>query len=148
MGYINEMTLRFRAIKENESFVRMSVAGFVASINPTVEEIGDIKTALSEAITNSIVHAYPNGVGDVIVNVKINDNIVYITVTDYGIGIADINKAKQPFYTSKPNSERSGMGFTVMEGFMDEVEVVSTLGKGVVVSMSKKIGVVNMAMGG
>lgn len=148
MGYINEMTLRFRAIKENESFVRMSVAGFVASINPTVEEIGDIKTALSEAITNSIVHAYPNGVGDVIVNVKINDNIVYITVTDYGIGIADINKAKQPFYTSKPNSERSGMGFTVMEGFMDEVEVVSTLGKGVVVSMSKEIGVVNMAMGG
>ena len=142
------MTLRFRAIKENESFVRMSVAGFVASINPTVEEIGDIKTALSEAITNSIVHAYPNGVGDVIVNVKINDNIVYITVTDYGIGIADINKAKQPFYTSKPNSERSGMGFTVMEGFMDEVEVVSTLGKGVVVSMSKEIGVVNMAMGG
>lgn len=148
MGYINEMTLRFKAIKENESFVRMSVAGFIASINPTVEEIGDIKTALSEAITNSIVHAYPNGVGDVIVNVKINDNTVYITVTDYGIGIADINRAKQPFYTSKPNSERSGMGFTVMEGFMDEVEVVSTLGKGVVVSMSKKIGVVNMAMGG
>ncbi len=142
------MTLRFKAIKENESFVRMSVAGFIASINPTVEEIGDIKTALSEAITNSIVHAYPNGVGDVIVNVKINDNTVYITVTDYGIGIADINRAKQPFYTSKPNSERSGMGFTVMEGFMDEVEVVSTLGKGVVVSMSKKIGVVNMAMGG
>lgn len=148
MGYYNEMTLRFCAIKENESFVRMSVASFVATINPTVEEIGDIKTALSEAVTNAIVHAYPNKAGDVIVNVKIRENDIYITVTDYGVGIEDINKAKQPFYTSKPNTERSGMGFTVMEGFMDDVEVVSTPGKGVVVSMIKKIGVVNMVVGG
>lgn len=148
MSYSNEMTLRFRAIKENESFVRMSVASFVAIINPTIEELGDIKTALSEAVTNSIVHAYPNTIGDVIVSVKIKDSSVYITITDYGIGIDDIAKAKQPFYTSKPNSERSGMGFTVMEGFMDEVDVVSSAGKGVVVSMSKKIGVVNMAVGG
>lgn len=148
MGYNNEMTLRFRALKENESFVRMSVASFVAIINPTMEEIGDIKTALSEAITNSIVHAYPDSVGDVIVNVKLSDSEIYITVTDYGIGIKDINKAKQPFYTSKPNSERSGMGFTVMEGFMDNVEVVSSDGKGVVVSMTKKLNIMNMAIGG
>lgn len=148
MGYSNEMTLRFRAIKENESFVRMSVASFVAILNPTMEEIGDIKTALSEAVTNSIVHAYPNSTGDVIVNVKLSDSEIYITVTDYGIGIKDINKAKQPFYTSKPNTERSGMGFTVMEGFMDTVEVVSSVGKGVIVSMSKKLNVVNMVVGG
>lgn len=148
MGYSNEMTLRFKAIKENESFARMSVASFVATLNPTIEEIGDIKTALSEAVTNSIVHAYPNGTGDVIVNVKMTDNEIYITVTDYGIGIQDINKAKQPFYTSKPNSERSGMGFTVMEGFMDSVDVVSNVGKGVIVSMSKKLNVVNMVVGG
>ncbi len=148
MGYSNEMTLRFKAIKENESFARMSVASFVAVINPTMEEIGDIKTALSEAITNSIVHAYPDTVGDVIINVKLSNNEIYITVTDYGIGIQDINKAKQPFYTSKPNSERSGMGFTVMEGFMDSVDVVSSVGKGVIVSMSKKLNVVNMVVGG
>lgn len=148
MGYSNEMTLRFKAIKENESFARMSVASFVAVVNPTMEEIGDIKTALSEAITNSIVHAYPDTVGDVIINVKLCNNEIYITVTDYGIGIQDINKAKQPFYTSKPNSERSGMGFTVMEGFMDSVDVVSSVGKGVIVSMSKKLNVVNMVVGG
>lgn len=148
MSYNNEMTLRFSAIKENESFARLSVASFVSNINPTIEEIGDIKTALSEAITNSIVHAYPKNTGDVIVNVKISDNDVYITVTDYGIGIEDIDQAKQPFYTSKPETERSGMGFTVMEGFMDSVQVISSPNKGVIVSMYKKVGVMNMVVGG
>lgn len=148
MSYNNEMTLRFSAIKENESFARLSVASFVSNINPTIEEIGDIKTALSEAITNSIVHAYPKTKGDVIVSVKISDNDIYITVTDYGIGIEDIEKAKQPFYTSKPETERSGMGFTVMEGFMDSVQVISSPNKGVIVSMHKKVGVMNMVVGG
>lgn len=149
MDYFNEMTLRFKAIKENESFVRLSVASFCATVNPTVEELGDVKTALSEAVTNSIVHAYPNGrVGDVVVNVKLNKEEIYITVSDFGVGIDDIDKARQPFFTSKPNSERSGMGFTVMEGFMDSVVVLSQANKGVVLTMTKKLGELELAIGG
>ena len=149
MEYNTEMTLRFKAIKENESFVRLSVASFCATVNPTIEEIGDIKTAVSEAITNSIVHAYPKGqAGDVVVNVKLNKNEVYITVSDFGVGIGDIEKARQPFFTSKPNTERSGMGFTVMEGFMDSVVVSSQLNKGVVLTMTKKLGEIQLAIGG
>lgn len=148
MEIFNEMTLRFKAIKENESFVRLSVASFCATVNPTIEEIGDIKTAISEAITNSIVHAYPNSEGDVVVNVKLNSKEVYITVSDFGVGIEDIEKAKQPFYTSKPQTERSGMGFTVMEGFMDKVTILSQPNKGVVLTMYKKLGELDLAVGG
>ncbi len=142
------MSVRFKALSENESFARICVAGFCASINPTIDEINDIKTAVSEAVTNCIVHAYPNSVGDVVIDVKLTEKDVYISITDFGIGIDDISKAKQPFYTSKPNDERSGMGFTVMEGFMDCLEVTSKPNKGVVVTMRKKVGECSVAIGG
>ena len=144
----NEMKVKFKAIKENESFARTCVASFIANYNPTIEELGDIKTAVSEAVTNSIVHAYPNTTGDVEIFVSISGSDIYITVTDFGIGIDDIELAKQPFYTSKPDMERSGMGFTVMEGFMDNLTVKSNRNEGVKVTMTKKLGDYSIAVGG
>ena len=145
----NEMRVKFTAIKENESFARLCVASFCASLNPTIEEMGDIKTAVSEAVTNSIVHAYPDKTGEVEICVKIVDNCdLYITVIDFGIGIEDVERAKQPFYTSKPNMERSGMGFTVMEGFMDSLTVESRKNEGVKIIMTKKLGDYGIAVGG
>lgn len=144
----NEMKVKFTAIKENESFARTCVASFIANYNPTIEELGDIKTAISEAVTNSIVHAYPNSVGEVEIYASVNDNDIYITVTDFGIGIDNIEQAKQPFFTSKPDMERSGMGFTVMEGFMDSLAVESAKNNGVKVIMTKKLGDYSIAVGG
>ena len=144
----NEMNVKFKAIKENESFARTCVASFIANYNPTVEQLGDIKTAVSEAVTNSIVHAYPNKEGDVQIYVSVSDNDIYITVTDFGVGIENVEQAKQPFYTSKPEMERSGMGFTVMEGFMDNLTVESKKGNGVKITMTKKLGDYSIAVGG
>ena len=144
----NEMRVSFLAIRENEGFARMCVASFIAHANPTLEEIGDIKTAISEAVTNSIVHAYPNTPGSVEIFVKVIKDEVYITVTDFGVGIENIEQAKQPFFTSKPDTERSGMGFTVMEGFMDSLSVESVQNKGVKVTMTKKLGDYSIAVGG
>lgn len=145
----NEMKVRFKAIKENESFARLCVAGFCAIYNPTIDELGDVKTAVSEAVTNSIVHAYPNIIGDIEIVVKVeNDCNLSITITDFGIGIDNIEQAKQPFFTSKPDMERSGMGFTVMEGFMDNLIVESNKNEGVKITMTKKIGDYSMAVGG
>lgn len=144
----NEMTLRFKAVRENESFARLCVIGFIAGYNPTMEEIGDIKTSISEAVTNSIVHAYPYAAGDVEINVKISNKEVYIMVRDFGIGIENIEQAKQPFFTSKPDMERSGMGFTVMEGFMDNLTIESEKNKGVIITMTKKLGDYSIAVGG
>ena len=144
----NEMRVRFTAIKENESFARTCVASFIANYNPTIEELGDIKTAVSEAVTNCIVHAYPLETGEVEIFTSIDNNNIYITVTDFGIGIDNIEQAKQPFFTSKPDMERSGMGFTVMEGFMDSLAVKSEKGKGVKVIMTKKLGDYSIAVGG
>ena len=149
MNCVNEMNVKFLAISENESFARVCVASFCSILNPTLDELGDIKTAVSEAVTNSIVHAYPGKLGYVEIGMKIyNNNEVYISISDDGIGIKDINKAREPFYTSKPSKDRSGMGFTVMEGFMDSVEIYSKEGKGVQVVMKKLIGEVEMAIGG
>ena len=148
MNYTNEMTLKFKSLSENESFARACVASFCLPLNPTLEEITDIKTAVSEAVTNCVVHAYPIEAGDVVINVKLIDSSIYITVKDFGIGIENIEQAKEPFYTSKPNSERSGMGFTVMESFMDNVVVTSTLGTGTTVVLSKTISEVTSAVGG
>ena len=134
----NELTLKVKAVTENESFVRLAVASFCALNNPSVEDLGDIKTAISEAFTNCCVHAYPNKKGDVEIYVRLNPDEIYITVTDFGIGIENVELAKQPFYTSKPNSERSGMGFTVMEGFMDSLDVKSLPNQGVKITMIKK----------
>lgn len=148
MIYNNEMTLTIKSLSENESFARSCVASFCLPLSPSLEEINDIKTSVSEAVTNCVVHAYPNKVGDIILNVKIVNNAIYITIKDFGIGIENINIAKEPFYTSKPEAERSGMGFTVMESFMDSVEVVSAPGIGTTIILQKKVGEVASAVGG
>ncbi|MDE7463526.1 MAG: anti-sigma F factor [Clostridiales bacterium] len=137
----NEMTLTFSALSENESFARNAVAAFCAVLDPTVDQINDIKTAVSEAVTNVIVHAYAEASEDNIVTVKtsIDGGTVHIVVSDNGIGIDDIEHAMQPFYTTKPEQERSGMGFTVMESFTDELTVKHNEPCGTVVSMTKTI---------
>lgn len=140
MKVINEMTVNFKALSINESFARSLVAAFCVQANPTLDEITDIKTAVSEAVTNSVVHAYPDGDGNIQINVKLYDNGALITVLDSGIGITNIEKAKQPFYTTKPNEERSGMGFTVMETFMNDVKVTRNAKKGIKVQMLKIFG--------
>lgn len=140
MKILNEMKVTFKAMSENESFARLCVAGFCAYINPSIDEINDMKTAVSEAVTNCVVHAYPNVTNGIIeMSITIYENEVYITITDFGVGISDVNKARQPFYTTKTDSERSGMGFTVMEGFMDKVIVESKLGKGTSVTLLKQL---------
>lgn len=148
MTYSNEMTLKFKSYSENEAFARACVASFCLPLNPTMEEITDIKTAVSEAVTNCVVHAYPGVVGDVEINVKLVENNIYISVSDSGVGISNVKLAREPFYTSKPDSERSGMGFTVMESFMDEVEVKSSPETGTTVFLTKTISEVSSAVGG
>ena len=148
MSYKNKMKLRFLAVSENESFARVCVASFCSSLNPTLDQITDIKTAVSEAVTNSVVHAYPGTKGDIEIVAEICDNNIYITVTDYGVGIPDIEKAREPFFTTNPTKERSGMGFTVMEGFMDKVIVESNGKKGTSVTLIKRLGDVEIAIGG
>lgn len=139
MAYINEMSLKFKSLSENESFARLTVANFCASKFKNLEDISDIKTAVSEAVTNAVVHGYANNVGDIELNCVLTDEKVTIVITDYGVGIEDINTAKKPFFTTKPDMERSGMGFTVMEGFMDEMNVQSELNKGTKVTLVKLI---------
>lgn len=135
----NEIKIEFISKSNNEAFARISVAAFVAQLDPTIEEISDIKTAVSEAVTNSIVHGYEDDIGIVTLICKIHNNDVYIEVSDNGKGIEDIDIAKQPLYTTKPDLERSGMGFTIMESFMDELNVESILGLGTKVTMKKTI---------
>ncbi len=135
----NEIKIEFISKSNNEAFARISVAAFVAQLDPTIEEISDIKTAVSEAVTNSIVHGYEDKLGIVTLICKLHNNDVYIEVSDKGKGIENIEMAKQPLYTTKPNLERSGMGFTIMESFMDELSVESILGLGTKVTMRKTI---------
>lgn len=135
----NKMNLRFSAISENESFARLAVASFCSNTNLTVEDIADIKTAVSEGVTNSIVHGYNGEDGEVEINVVIEEKEIHIEIIDFGVGIENIEQAQKPFYTSKPESERSGMGFTVMEGFMDKMMVESSLGEGTKVTLIKNI---------
>lgn len=137
----NEMKLSFDARSVNEGFARIAVAAFVTELNPTLDEVADIKTAVSEAVTNAIIHGYDDPEEKVEVLCRMEGNCVEVAVTDTGKGIADVAKAMEPFYTTKPELERSGMGFAFMEAFMDEVRVVSELGKGTSVWMRKKIGV-------
>lgn len=140
MKIINEMTITFKAISINEAFSRSLVAAFCVQVNPTLDEITDIKTAVSEAVTNSVVHAYPKGNGNVTINVKLYENSALITISDTGVGITNMEKAREPFFTTKPDEERSGMGFTVMETFMDEVELSKNGSHGVKIQMLKKFG--------
>ena len=137
--YDNEMKLEFLSKSTNEAFARITVAAFAAQLDPTIEELADIKTAVSEAVTNSIIHGYENMEGIIKIKGRIIKNEVFIEVSDNGKGIENIEMAKQPLYTTKPNLERSGMGFTIMESFMDEVEIDSVLGLGTKVIMRKKI---------
>ena len=136
----NEMTLTVRAVGENESFSRSVVAAFAVRLNPTLDEVNDIKTAVSEAVTNCVVHAYEGkGDGFITITCGIQKNTLHITVSDNGVGITDVAKAREPFFTTKPEQERSGMGFTVMETFMSGVEVESSEA-GTTVRMRKVIG--------
>lgn len=134
----NEMRLSFPSLSVNESFARVAVAAFAASLDPTVEEINDIKTAVSEAVTNCIVHAYRDTVGKITVTVRLEDNTVRIAVRDSGCGIPDVARAMEPLYTTG-GEERAGLGFAVMESFTDRVTVRSRVGKGTTVTLTKKI---------
>lgn len=138
--YENEMHIQFTAISQNEAFARVVASAFASQMNPTLEEITDIRTAVSEAVTNAIIHAYNRkSEGVVYMDASIRDSVFEITVRDTGKGISDVALAMQPFYTSMPNLERSGMGFSVMEAFMDGVVVESETGKGTNVIMRKII---------
>lgn len=140
MSETNEMKLEFDSRPCNESFARVAVAAFMTQLNPTLEEVADVKTALSEAVTNAIVHGYQNEVKKIYVECEIHEQNLTVKVTDYGIGIENVELAMQPLYTTKPDEERSGMGFAFMEAFMDELSVDSTPGKGTTVFMQKRIG--------
>lgn len=139
MEYTNMMELNFLSKSQNESFARTVVAAFAAQLDPTIEEIADIKTAVSEAVTNCIIHGYENKIGIITIKAFISGNKITIEVIDEGKGIEDIEKAMQPLFTSRLEEERAGMGFTVMQTFMDELEVESTPGKGTLVRMTKYI---------
>ncbi len=139
MQYENEMTVQFKAISENEAFARVVAATFVSQLNPTVSDITDIKTAVSEAVTNAIIHGYENKDGVVTLFCGYIEDKITIIVTDKGKGIKNIEQARQPLYTSKPELERSGMGFTVMETFMDSMIVESIEGVGTKITMIKVI---------
>lgn len=137
--YDNEMELHFLSKSSNEAFARITVAAFAAQLDPTIEELADIKTAVSEAVTNSIIHGYENTEGIVKLKATLLDNVVEIEVSDNGKGIEDVELARKPLYTTKGNLERSGMGFTIMESFMDEVEIQSVVEIGTKVTMRKRI---------
>lgn len=137
--YENEMKLEFVSKSNNEAFARISVAAFASQLDPTIEELADIKTAVSEAVTNSIIHGYEDTEGIIKIVCKIFANSILIEVSDTGRGIENIDMAKEPLYTSKPNLERSGMGFTIMESFMDEMKVESVVGLGTKITMKKII---------
>ena len=140
MNTSNFMEVKFKALSINEGFARVCVAGFCVQLNPSVDELGDIKTAVSEAVTNCVVHAYPKGNGIITMRCELEeDNNIKITISDSGIGIKDIQKAREPFFTTKPSEERSGMGFAVMESFMDKVDVARNESGGISVTMYKQI---------
>lgn len=140
MEITNEIRLMFLSKEQNESFCRVSVAAFLSQVDPTVSELVDVKTAVSEAVTNSVVHGYGEKYGIVIVDMRLfSDNTVEISVEDKGRGIENIEKAREPLFTTKKDEERAGMGFTVMETFMDSVDVCSEPGKGTTVIMKKRL---------
>lgn len=136
----NEMKLEMKSKSSNEAFARVTVAAFASQLDPTFEELADIKTAVSEAVTNCIIHGYENKDGVIHINCKLCGKSLEVEIIDYGKGIENVDIAKQPLYTSKPELERSGMGFTIMESFMDEMKVDSIVGMGTKVFMKKNIG--------
>lgn len=139
MTEINSIKMEFLSRSSNESFARTAIACFAAQLDPTLEELGDIKTAVSEAVTNCIVHAYPDTLGKIMLRARLfNDNSIEITVRDWGCGIEDVERARSPMYTTG-GDDRSGMGFTIMESFMDKLRVRSKIGRGTTVTMRRKI---------
>ena len=140
MGNSNEMTIIFFFFPENEGLARVAAAAFCTQLNPTLEEVADLKTAVSEAVTNCIIHGYQGEVHKIRMKCVRKERTIYLDIEDDGIGIADVEKAMEPLYTTRADQDRSGMGFTFMEAFMDEVKVTSQVGKGTCVHMSKKIG--------
>ena len=135
----NEMKLEFVSKGSNEAFARITVAAFASQLDPTIEELADIKTAVSEAVTNCIIHAYENRKGVIKINAKLKENQIILEISDNGKGIENVDMAKEPLYTTKPNLERSGMGFTIMESFMDSMKVESIVGLGTKVTLIKTI---------
>ena len=135
----NYVTLEFLSRSSNEGFARVAAAGFAAQLDPTLDELGDIKTAVSEAVTNAIVHAYPDKLGKVMLRMRIYpNNLLEIVIRDWGVGILDVERAREPMYTTG-GAERSGMGFTIMESFMDKLTIKSVPGRGTTVTMRKRI---------
>ena len=139
MSQHNEMQITFISLAENESFARVVIAAFAVQMSPTVSEIADIKTAVSEAVTNAIVHGYEGCTGQVVMRARMDDRWLTVEIQDEGKGIANVEQAMEPFYTSHPEQERSGMGFAVMQTFMDDLQVESAPGKGTTVRMRKRI---------
>ena len=137
--YENKMKLEFLSKSSNEAFARITVASFASQLDPNIEEISDIKTAVSEAVTNSIIHGYEDKIGIIKVECTLFANSIEIQISDNGKGIENIEKAKEPLYTTKPELERSGMGFTIMESFMDELKIESVVGVGTKITMKKVI---------
>lgn len=132
------MELKFSALSQNESFARVTVAAFIAQLDPTLDELTEIKTVVSEAVTNAIIHGYENQPdGEVYISVTLDDGAVHITIKDNGIGIADLDEARQPLFTTKPELERSGMGFTIMENFMDDIVIESKINEGTTIHLTK-----------
>ncbi len=132
--------MEFDSCSQNEQFARIVTSAYCTRLDPTLEEMSDLKTAVSEAVTNAVIHGYENGPGKIELSCRIKGFCIVVEVRDYGVGIADIEKAMEPMYTTRPEWERSGMGFAFMEAFTDELEVVSEPGKGTCVRMTKKIG--------
>ncbi len=132
------MELKFSALSQNESFARVTVAAFIAQLDPTLDELTEIKTVVSEAVTNAIIHGYENDPnGEVYIAVTLDEGAVHITIKDQGIGITNLDEARQPLYTTKPELERSGMGFTIMENFMDEMVIESQFNNGTTIHLTK-----------
>ena len=136
----NAMKVEFDSISANEAFARVTVAAFMTQMNPSMEEVADVKTAVSEAVTNAIIHGYGNEVHKVTISGEIEGDWLTLQIADQGVGIADIEKAMEPMYTTRPELDRSGMGFLFMEAFMDEVKVESEPGLGTTVTLRKQIG--------
>ena len=135
----NKMLLKFDSVSENEGFARNVIASFLLPLNPGIGELTDIKTAVSEAVTNAIVHGYPDTVGEVTMLAETDGDNIHIVISDSGVGIEDLQAALEPFYTTKPDDERSGMGFTIIKTFMDEVKVISKQNVGTIVDMTKRL---------
>ena len=139
----NRIRIEMEALPCNEGFARMTVAAFITPLNPTLEELTDVKTAVSEAVTNAVIHAYEQKGGRIELLCELENDLLHIRIRDWGKGIADVKAAMEPLYTSRPDLERSGMGFSFMEAFMDELEVSSIVGSGTTVFMKKKLGTIS-----